>query len=618
MPIRMTPRVRILAIGAGIVLALVLLAAAMLPASLFRGTAERALAKNFDTAVRIGALERESVFSFQPVIRVTDVHVAQPAWAGTGELLSVRTLRIRVHPLSLLLGRLDTDLLSATGLRADLVRAADRRENWRQQRSAGSGSGGGDMAGLRIEDAVIRYRDAVQDRQLVITLAVDPATGLVANGKGSIGGAPVTLTVRGGAMIAAKPWPFDAVLDGPALGIHARGTMEGPLRTDAMTFRMTARGSDLKQVDRVIEAGLFGTQPVSLAADVRHADKAWIVENLSGTIGQSALTGRITARKQGDRMKLDGAAHFSRLRFDDLASDAGNAAALALERAQGLKLVPNTRINIRKIDKTDGHITVRADRILAGRRPASLTSLSGVLDLDNRVLTVSDLRIGLTKGAITGTVTVDQRDGGPVPRVTLALDMADSSIAALAGGGDSDVNGRVDARVRLTGTGSTIREAVGRSNGTIGAVARAGTLPRKIAAMLGFDLGKGIFGAGEGQTALRCAVVRLDVRGGRGTLDPFLVDTGLSQTRGTGTIGFPSEALAITLSGAPKGNAAFRLPGTILASGTIREPAIVVPRETKSVGNILKSVGRAITGNNGPRATDADCAALTRRALGRD
>ena len=48
-----------------------------------------------------------------------------------------------------------------------------------------------------------------------------------------------------------------------------------------------------------------------------------------------------------------------------------------------------------------------------------------------------------------------------------------------------------------------------------------------------------------------------------------------------------------------------------------RDPQVVVPREVKSVGNILKGLGRAITGRQGPLATDADCGALSRRAIGR-
>lgn len=618
MTIPKTHRTRNILLAAGVLILLLLLIAATIPVGWLKGTAERQLSSQLGSPVRIGTLDRESVFSFQPVIRASDVHVAQAAWAGKGEMASVRLLRLRIAVLPLVVGRFDATLLTARGVRLTLVRAADRRVNWRSGKTQDDGGGSGSgLAVAHVEDAVIRYDDAVQKRTATLTLAIDPTTGLAARGTGTVDGAPVTLRLTGAPMTADRPWAFDAVIDGPALALHATGTMAGPLRTDDMRFRMTARADDLKRIDRIIEAGLFGTQPVSLSADVRHADATWTVEKLTGTIGQSQLAGRLTAHKVDGRTQLDADVRFARLNFEDLASDSGNAKALALEKAQGLRLVPNTRINIYKISKTNGRIAVRIDRVIGGRRPSSITNISGVLTLDNRLLTIEPLRIGLTRGAITGKAVVDQHDGRPKPRVTLALDMTDSRISALSGGGGGRIDGRVDARVRLTGVGDTVREAVGASDGTIGITARSGFLPSKIAALIGFDIGKGLMGNDQEQAALRCAVIGLDVRQGRGRLDPLLVDTSLSQTRGRGTVSFPAEALAITLTGAPKGDGAVRLPGTVTVSGSIREPQIVIPEGTKSVGNILKAVGRAIAGNGPPPAANADCAALTRRALGR-
>jgi hypothetical protein len=102
-----------------------------------------------------------------------------------------------------------------------------------------------------------------------------------------------------------------------------------------------------------------------------------------------------------------------------------------------------------------------------------------------------------------------------------------------------------------------------------------------------------------------------------GTIAPLIVDTSKSQTTGRGTVRFPDEALAINLSGAPKGGSVLRVPGSITAAGSIRDPRVMIPREVKSIGNVLKGIGRAITGKNGPNATDADCGALSRRAIGR-
>lgn len=601
------------------ILLLILVALAAFPVSWLKGMAERKLADQFDRPVSIGAMEREAAFSFNPVIRIADVRIAQAPWAGTGDLLHIRALRLRAPVLPLLVGRFSPHILSASGLRLDLVRDAQGRKNWEKpDKTSDDGGGGGQpLAIASMEDAVIRYRDAVQKRDFTLNVAVDPVKGLTAKGTGAVDGAPVTLALTGGAMQPGKPWPFTAAIDGDRLAMQVKGTMAGPLRSDDMTFRITARADDLKRLDRVIEAGLFGTQPVELAADVRHKDKGWTVEKLRGAIGQSPLQGNITVRKQDGRTKLDGTAHFTRLDFDDLASDQGNAQAIALEKAQGLRLVPNTVIDISKIDKTDGRIAVRADRLVSRRRPSSLTDISAVLTMDRQLLTAEIERLGVGRGAITGRVTVNQRDGRPVPLVALDLRLSESRLSDLMGkSGQQEVDGPVQARVKLTGTGRTIRDAVGRSDGNIGFFIGAGALPSPLASLIGFDIGRGLLKKGEGQVRLRCAAMGLSLKQGAGAFGPFVIDTGISQMSGTGTLRFPTEAISATLAGAPKGDALLRLPGTVNVGGTIRAPDIQIPRETKSAGNVLKAIGRAIRGKDGPQAADADCTALSRRVLG--
>ena len=123
--------------------------------------------------------------------------------------------------------------------------------------------------------------------------------------------------------------------------------------------------------------------------------------------------------------------------------------------------------------------------------------------------------------------------------------------------------------------------------------------------------------AGESERArLRCVVVGLKVTDGLGHAAPMIVDTSASQLRGTGTVRFPAERLDMRLTGAPKSDGLLRLPGAAFLTGTLSAPEIVVPAQVKSVGNVLKALGRAITGKQEPRAGDADCAALSARVLG--
>ena len=158
-------------------------------------------------------------------------------------------------------------------------------------------------------------------------------------------------------------------------------------------------------------------------------------------------------------------------------------------------------------------------------------------------------------------------------------------------------------------------EVIALSDGTIGLVARDGTLPAKIASLLGFDAVRGIVTDEAERAGLRCAVLRLDLRRGVGRVDPFTIDTTRSQTNGQGTISFPSEAIAMQLTGAPKAKTILRFPGSLTVGGSIKAPDVRLPADAKSAGNFLKAIGRSITGKQGPRATDADCAGLAARAL---
>lgn len=609
-------RVRWTAGGLVVFLILLLVLLAAFPWGVLKPQVERRLSDRLGRPVTIGAIVRRDVFSLSPTLEIRDLRAPQPDWAGPGNLARIDQATVTFGALPLLIGRLDVRRVTVERGSLNLARRADGVESWTEVGKSKDGQSGRALDDLIVRDLAVSYRDAKVDRRFAVRIASD-AAGFRVGGEGAVMGAPIAISVRGPAIGAGagKPWPFVARLSGPALDLAARGTMDRPLDLPHMTFALTARADDLKRIDAVIEAGLFGTQPVNLQAQVRHDGRDWDVQRLSGTIGSTDLTGKLTVKKANGRVRLDGNVVSQRLDFDDLASDAGRARGLALERAEGLKLAPNTRINIRKMGETDGRITFDVRHIVSARRPSSLAWAKGVLTIEKSLLAADPFRLGLTRGVIAGRVAVDQRGGAAVPRVTLDLTLTGGSLATLAGGGGGDIDAPVRGRVKLTGAGSTIREAVGRSDGRIGIVASDGVLPARIASMLGFDAGRALTTGGDARARLRCAVAILDVRQGLGRFDPLLIDTSRSGMTGRGTLRFPAEALAVTLTGAPKRDSLIRLPGSVTMAGTLRDPQVSLAPGTKSAGNILKAIGRAISGNQGALASDADCAGLSARAL---
>ncbi|TZG28077.1 AsmA family protein [Sphingomonas montanisoli] len=593
--------------------AVLLIALAAFPWGLLRGPAERALSRHYGQPARIAVLDRVDRFGFHPIVEARGVRLPQARWAGAGELARIDRVRARFSVWAMLTGRFEPVDATIEGGRIGFARAADGRVNWRDGPKPASSDRRGErpmLEQIRLNDVRITYKDAKRDRDFDVVLNAGSA-GLRLSGTGHVKRNPVTLTATGAPIVAGRPWPFRAAIDGPAVAISFVGRMDGPLDINHLTAKATARADDLALVDAIIEAGLMGTQPVRLSAQVRRDRPDWRISGLSGTIGRSDVAGDATIVKRDGRTRIDGRITSRRFAFDDIASDAGLAKAAAKRARFGLRLIPDTAIDLDNVRRTDGRLSVKVDRLM-WPGPSPIRSLDAVIMVDRSRLEIAPLRMGLTHGTMAGRITVDQRGGRP-PELKVVLDIDRASFADFLPG---TIDGPLTGRARVTGRGLTVREAIGRGDGAVALVVREGTIGARTASLLGQDVGRGLTTDKDKQTGLRCMVARLDIRGGTARANPVLIDSHRALTRARGTIDLKTERLAFAVNGAPKGDSLLRLQGTIGARGTIKRPAIELPEKAKSVGGILAMIGDAIADKQEPAATDADCAGAANRALG--
>ncbi|TAK14404.1 MAG: AsmA family protein [Rhizorhabdus sp.] len=598
-------RLRMIAVGAAGAALVVPLLLAAAPVSPFRTMLEDRMSAGFGSRVTIASLDRLDRFSFAPRVRIAGIVVAQPSWAGRGDMLRIDRLEVEVPVLPLLIGKVRPRAVTIDGVEADLLRSRAGRENWRGRSGGAGGAPPPMIAGLR--DAHIRYRDFKRDRSLDVRAAIDGA-GLRLTGQGLVRDAAVHITAQGGPMRPGR-WPFDARLSGRAIDFHAAGTMDAPLDLSRLDARIAARADNLTYIDTIVEAGLPATQPVRLTATVRRDRPDWAVRSLAGTIGRSDIRGRATIRKRDGRHRIDASIAARRFDFDDLADARGRATAAAKRARFGKRLFPDTAIDLDNVARTDGRLAFKVDELL-WPGPSPLRTLDGTLTIERSLLDLPDLRIGLTHGALAGRLTIDQRRGGPVLQADLRLRGARLADFAPAMGFDAPLSGRL----KLEGPGKTIRSAVGRSTGRIALVARDGVLPDKAATLMGQELG-GIFKSDKAQARLRCIVVRLDARDGIATANPIMLDSSRAVTRAEGRLYLADERLALSVQGTPKRGDTLRIAGTIRVGGTIKAPEVGLSEGDGVVGALLKSVGRALDGKAEPVAADQDCAGLAARAM---
>ena len=604
------------------------LAVAAFPWGWLRSPAERLLSAELARPVTIAAADRIDGFGLSPTVRLSGIHIPQPGWAGNGDLARIDDLTVRFPVLPLLTGRFLPGAVTIDGLHLALRRNAagrwntdDGRPRAQEEQDAAIPR----IRHLRIRNSDIDLVDARRRLDLRTTITADAGTLRLA-GQGRLAGAPIRLTATGRGLSDLDPagrYPFALQIRSPQVTLSARGTMDRPLDLARFDARVTSRGDDLRSLDALVQAGLPETQDYRLSARVRRDPDRWSFTDLRGTLGRSDLAGTLLVTKQDGRTRLDAALRAARFDFDDLSSDAARARSAARDRAIGRRILPGTRIRLDKLGHVDGRLRFTADRLLMP--PGSrFRSLDATLVLDRRRLTIRPLRVGLTHGTLAGSMVVDHRGADPALSMRLAMRGAriEDVLTSVA-----EASGPLDGRITLDGRGSTMRQAIAASSGTIGLVATEGRVARTLATLAAGDLLRGaglVIGKDGGSVPIRCLVGHFVVRRGRLTPSPLLIDTPIMRADGQGTVDLATERLSLVFHGRSKQPDLIQSAAPVRISGTLARPRLdVTPPDPPGrkrglfakVGAFLKTIRTRGDAGRAMPAPDAACGRLERLAL---
>ncbi|WCT74765.1 asmA family protein [Sphingomonas naphthae] len=602
-------------IGIAVVAGLLLLIAlAAVPWQLLKGQIATRLADRFGAPVSIGSMTRQTGLSFHPTIEIRDLVVAQPRQA---EIIRARRLAVRFAVLPVLVGRLRIESATLDGVTVRLARDAAGRWSFESDGKAGGGSGGQALEQLTVRNSRLILSDAKRHMTIDAGWSAD-ARGLRLHGRGTHRGRPMTLRLDSGPVVRDRPWGFRIALASPLLRFQGQGRTDRPLAIGQMKATIAAWAGDARYLDDVIEAGLPGTQPVSLTATVRHDRPDWTISGLTGRIGRSPLAGDLTVRKREERTILDGSVRFAALDFADLASSAGRARAAARQRAIGPRVIPDTEIHFEKLARTDGTLRIHVARLI-GEGPMYFRGVRTVMTMDHRLLTLTPLTISLPHGRMNGRMAVDHRTGDP--KLSVNLTMTGARLEDLVG--SNRIAGPIAGRLRVTGTGRTIRAALANAGGSIGLAGQGASVDRTLAIAASGDVlkaaGRAIGGSDGSRTSVRCVVAQLRLTPGRVDARRMLVDTEISRANGEGVIRLPSETVDLAFTGRAKDPGAIQLEAPIRLKGSLSKPDVqLVPESVRGKGAFAKAAAilkGLSTGNHRPVVTPIDCKALSADAL---
>jgi uncharacterized protein involved in outer membrane biogenesis len=584
------------------------------------------------------------VWTWTPSLTARDVTVAQPGWAGKGQMATLPSLTLGVDLKALLGGKLVLSTVDAERPNFTLLRDATGRQNWsfgpptsqpkplRLPPIRNFTIANGQMT---LNDSLRRLRFAgqVSSNEQVVGFGRGHFT---LAGQGSLNDTPFTAHIVGGPLINVdpdKPYPFETEIRAGATHIVAQGIIPRPF--DLAAFQATGRvtGDDLADLYDLTGVATPNSPPYDVTAHLNRSGDTVDLTGIHGRLGSTDIAGHLTVAQKAGRPDVTGKLSSRRLKLADLTAVIGGAPRGAIkgtitspkQQAAAARLtaehrvLPDARLDVTRVRLTDADVTYRAESVDAG--PLPIRQLSVHATLDHGLLVVDPLSLTLPQGAISGKLRLDARGAVPVTAIDLALARAQVQELMPTKSGPAPFEGSLEARARLTGAGDSVRSAAANANGTLAIAIPQGQMRRLFAELLGLDVGKSLFyylSADQKPTPVRCAVAEFHAQGGTLTATRLLIDTDVVRAEGHGTIDLRDETLDLSISGKPKHFRLIRISAPITLKGRFDDPKLGIdfsrigPQLGASalLGAVATPIAAILPFISGGGAKNVDCGAM--------
>lgn len=610
-----------------------------------RGPIARAASGVLNREVTIAGNLDVDPWSSEPLIVADSIRVANPAWAGAGDTIALKRVRLRIAWLPLLAGRIRVTSLDLESPRFTFLREKSGRATW----SFGAGDRGRRPLNIppvrrfHLNDGTLRIvdrkRDILLDAQIRSDEGADGATPFRLSGSGRIDDDPFSIEMTGAALINARrdrPYAFRADIRAGATHLVADGAIAHPFDLGSYTARVFSEGPDLAGLYRLIGVALPNTPPYVLKAMLRRERPRYLLTDIAGRVGDSDLGGTISVDASKDRKFVDARLSSRALDFDDLAVVLGGAPntgrgesasvgqrAMAAHMRREERLLPDARLDLDRVRSLDARLHYTAGAVRTEWLPLRAASLD--LTLDHGILIATPVTFSLPHGDIAATVRLDATHDVPDVNVDVRMTRARVEDFMARSKAPGAISGSLAARAKLRGQGRSIHQAAATADGQVSLVVPHGEIRRAFAELLGVNVTKGLgllLAKDKEKTDIRCAVADFRARNGALTAQSVVFDTGVVVAHGGGNVSLDTEAVDLKLQGEPKEARLVRVMAPVRITGRLRSPQLGVDL---SMAGAQAGIGGALAALLSPVAVilpfvspglaqDADCAALVGEA----
>jgi uncharacterized protein involved in outer membrane biogenesis len=631
--------------GVVIVLLLLIIAAGVTDWNFARGFVGRVASRQLDRTVSINGALRVHLLSSAPSFSVSDLRIANPDWAGAGDMLRVQRLQIELQLSQLFLGRLVLRTLEVEQPRLALRRDARQRANW-DFGKPGSASTAHPTRLPLIRHFVLRggtldLEDAIRKLSFHGSVAAEEtgagtrAEPFRLDGRGTLNMEPFDLKLEGGALLNVnpnRPYPFTLKVTAGATSASLDGSITKPFDLGKFDVNAEVRGQNLANLYYLTGLALPLTAAYRISAHVQRADMHFALGDIAGKLGNSDISGHATLDVAADgRPDLKVTLISKSLDLGDLGIAFGAGAAQQTQAAGAPQqpapaqqpisplLLPTFQFQFDRLAIMDATFNLHADSVQALKLPIRAVTFS--LKLDHGVLDIDPVDFELPLGKLTGQVHLDTRS--PPPQATVDMRLTDVDLEQFKGAGaaQAPLSGILDMHAHLEGHGNSVHDIAADSNGTLAAAIPHGEIRQALAELTGINVlsGLGLLLTGNQHTVpIRCGIAEFQVTGGDARAGRLLIDTEPVLITGNGHVTLSDEKVDMNIAGKPKKIGFSRIRAPINLRGSLRHPSVSlsVPSLLEqggiaaAAGVLLTPVAALLAFIDPGLAKDQNCAAL--------
>ena len=601
------------------ILAVLVVGVALFDWNWFRHPLERYLIDRSHREIRVGNLHVDLGLSLEPTVRVRDVYIENAPWASKGPVVVAGEASFTFSLKSVWQGRPVISRLVLIDADVQLERHADGLRNWRLRNPEDRGPGR--VKVLRLEPHRTKIRVIRHDIALdVIATASDAgANGQAPDAthptridfKGAFGGTEFSGQVLTGALLTfletGEAFPLRGHASAGKSRLDVDGIVADLLKPSAIDAKVRVSGPSLSELHRFLRTSLPASRPYEFESRVRKAKSDTSFENLRARIGNTDFAGKLSIDLGKARPMLRAALRSESVDVSDLGSlvDSGHSSHKAVGKgktesdegdparadsgpdasrpATARRLFPDRAFNGERLKTLDAHVTLDARKLTAAALP-ELESLRVTADLDDGVLALKPIDIGLSGGHVVGLLTFNgkRKPLSSHARVEFKDVRIEKLLDRLAKGARS--TGSLKGFADLKGQGDSVASILSTSSGSLEVSMEGGSISNLLDAKIGLRGGKilRLLISGDRAIGIHSAVVAFGFENGLGTSKTIMLDTDQTHTEGTGTINLRDETVDVLLTPHPKRPGIFSLDSAIRIHGSIRHPELSLQEKGRS------------------------------------